>query len=347
MTTDAASGDDREALSGGLSPHPLVPTYERYRTTDPMIAESVITGFLSPHRLVLHGDSHEFAAVGRVAAAGAVSLCSMSYGQEVSVDRPAQDDCYLAVLVPTCGRLAVRLKDENFVATPQRAVAVLSPGQRFHLAWSSDCHVLTLRVDIAALQQALLALSPRTRRRPLRLRSALVDGAHCYPIWGSVQMLAHVFNSYPAHEELPGVLTRQLSEQTVSTLLLSLDSNYSDDIFNQRKVSSPKSVRVVLDLLDAEPRATLTVAELAAEAGISTRALELAFRKEFDTTPRDYVMQARLKRAHDDLTRAVPGATTVTDIALKWGFAHVGRFARRYRESFGINPSKALGLPAG
>jgi len=341
-----ARRDTRGEVPSSLTPQPLLPTYERYRTTDPGLAESVITGFLSPHRLVLHGDGHEFAAVGRVAAARAVSLCSMSYGQEVSVDRPAQDDCYLAVLVPTCGRLAVRLKNEEFVALPERAVAVLSPGQRFHLAWSADCHVLTLRVDIVALQQALSALCPRTQSRPLQLRSALVNGAHCYPIWGSVQMLSHVFNSYPADVDLPGLLTRQLSEQTVSTLLLSLDSNYSDDIFNQPKLASPRSVQIVLDLLDAEPRATLTVPELAAQAGVSTRALELAFRKQFDTTPRDFVMQARLRRAHDDLSRAVPGATTVTDIALKWGFAHVGRFARRYREVFGINPSRALGLPA-
>jgi AraC-like DNA-binding protein len=331
-------------MPDGLTPHPLLPTYERYRTTDPGLAESVITGFLSPHRLVLHGDSQEFAAVGRVAAADAVSLCSMTYGQEVTVDRPAQDDCYLAVLVPTTGWLGVRLKDEEFAAHPQRGVAVLSPGQRFHLAWSADCHVITLRVDIAALQQALVTLSPRARSGPLRLHSALVQDAQCYPIWGIVQTLAHVFNSFPGTAELPRLLTRQLSEQTVATLLLSVGSNYTDEIFGQPTSCAPKSIRLVLDLLDAEPRAMLTVADLAAEAGISVRALELAFRKEFDTTPRDYVMQARLKKARDDLSRAVPGATTVTDVALKWGFAHVGRFARRYREAFGVNPSKALGL---
>lgn len=348
MTGEAHRRPPGEDLGTGTTPDagnpdPLLADYERYRTTDPGVAESVITGFLSPHRLVLHGDGHDFAAVGRVAAAGAVSLCSMRYGQQVTVDRPAQDDCYLAVLVPTSGFLTVRMKDEEFVAKPQRSVAALCPGQPFHLEWSADCHVLTLRVDIAALQQALLGLSPRAKRRPLQLHSARIGGAQCYPIWGIAQTLAYVFNNYPTHKELPGLLTRQLSEQAVCTLLLSLGSNYSDDIYRQPSPISTKSVRTVLELLDAEPQAMLTVADLAAEAGISMRALELAFRKEFDTTPRDYVMQARLRRAHKELTRAIPGATTVTDIAMKWGFAHTGRFARRYRESFGVNPSEALG----
>ncbi len=344
MTVDAEGKGPGAAVAG--APHALVPAYERYRTTDPGVAEAVISGFLSPHRLVLHGDGHQFAAIGRVAAAGAVSLCSMSYGQEVSVDRPAQDDCYFAVLVPISGRLTVRLKGEEFIANPQRTIAALSPGQRFHLEWSADCHVLTLRVDVVALQQALLALSPRASRQPFRLHSALVAGAQCYPIWGIAQTLAHVFNNYPCRSDLPGHLTRQLSEQTVSTLLLSLGSNYSDDIFRPPGPISPKSVRTVLELLDAESEAVLTISELAAEAGISMRALELAFRKEFDTTPRDYVFQSRLRRAHEELTRAAPGATTVTDVAVKWGFGHVGRFARRYRESFGVNPSNALGRAA-
>ncbi|MFJ9009929.1 helix-turn-helix domain-containing protein [Streptomyces canus] len=40
--------------------------------------------------------------------------------------------------------------------------------------------------------------------------------------------------------------------------------------------------------------------------------------------------------------RAAPGTTTVTEVAHVWGFVHLGRFARRYRERYGESPSQTL-----
>jgi transcriptional regulator GlxA family with amidase domain len=98
-----------------------------------------------------------------------------------------------------------------------------------------------------------------------------------------------------------------------------------------------------MDLVHGEDRAEFTVSDLAAHLGVTIRALELAFRKEADTTPNAYLLRARLERAHEELCRGdVRDGTTVTDVAMKWGFAHTGRFAKRYRQAFGITPSAQL-----
>jgi AraC-like DNA-binding protein len=34
--------------------------------------------------------------------------------------------------------------------------------------------------------------------------------------------------------------------------------------------------------------------------------------------------------------------TTVTDVAMRWGFTHFGRFAEIYRNRFGCTPREAL-----
>ncbi|MFY0407402.1 helix-turn-helix domain-containing protein [Solicola sp. PLA-1-18] len=51
----------------------------------------------------------------------------------------------------------------------------------------------------------------------------------------------------------------------------------------------------------------------------------------------------RLERAHEELQRADPTrGDTVAAVAARWGFANPGRFAARYRSTFGVLPSHTL-----
>ena len=43
-----------------------------------------------------------------------------------------------------------------------------------------------------------------------------------------------------------------------------------------------------------------------------------------------------------ELTRADPWQVTVSEVAYRWGFTHLGRFAGAYRERFGETPSQTL-----
>jgi len=58
--------------------------------------------------------------------------------------------------------------------------------------------------------------------------------------------------------------------------------------------------------------------------------------------PRRYAQSLRLSRARADLRDARPGEVTVAEVAAKWGFWHLGRFASTYRATFGELPSQSL-----
>ncbi|MDG4864145.1 helix-turn-helix transcriptional regulator, partial [Streptomyces sp. T-3] len=78
-------------------------------------------------------------------------------------------------------------------------------------------------------------------------------------------------------------------------------------------------------------------------ARVSPRALQEAFRRHLDTTPLGYLRDVRLERAHQDLqTAARDGSATVSDVAYRWGFANLGRFAASYRSRYGHPPSMTL-----
>jgi AraC-like DNA-binding protein len=99
-----------------------------------------------------------------------------------------------------------------------------------------------------------------------------------------------------------------------------------------------RAVRYMDDHL-AEP---ISVTDIAAAARLSTRGLYAAFRRDMDTTPTEYLRAARAAAARQELLAADPGVTTVTAVALRWGFTHVGRFADRYRTAFGESPTDTL-----
>jgi transcriptional regulator GlxA family with amidase domain len=98
----------------------------------------------------------------------------------------------------------------------------------------------------------------------------------------------------------------------------------------------------VVDIIHDEPERPFTVAELAAIAGMSVRSLQEGFRRHLGCAPMAYLQQERLLRAHETLRRSDPMRVTVSAVAHRWGFAHLGRFASSYRSRFGEPPSDTL-----
>jgi AraC-like DNA-binding protein len=82
--------------------------------------------------------------------------------------------------------------------------------------------------------------------------------------------------------------------------------------------------------------------DVAAAVRLTPRAVQYLFRQQLDTTPTEYLRRVRLHRAHQDLIAGDRSTTTVSQIAQRWGFAHTGRFAVLYRETYGQSPHSTL-----
>jgi transcriptional regulator GlxA family with amidase domain len=104
---------------------------------------------------------------------------------------------------------------------------------------------------------------------------------------------------------------------------------------------APRAVRRAVMFIQANLLEHVTAVDVAAAAGASPRALQLAFRRALDLTPMEYVRDARLAGAHAQLL--VDSYTSVGQIALKWGFSNQGRFAAAYRERYGETPTQTRG----
>ena len=102
-------------------------------------------------------------------------------------------------------------------------------------------------------------------------------------------------------------------------------------------------MRRAIAFIDTNASTDVDLADIAAAAYVSPRALQYAFQRHLGTTPMAYLRRVRLDAAHHQLQAADPTrGDTVTAIAARWGFAHLGRFAAAYHRTYGQPPSTTL-----
>jgi len=87
---------------------------------------------------------------------------------------------------------------------------------------------------------------------------------------------------------------------------------------------------------------TMTIQSIVDQFKTSEKTLQNSFRSLFGITPKHFMDLLKLNKAHEDLQHADALTTNVSDIAMKWGFAHFGRFSRDYMALFGVFPSETL-----
>jgi transcriptional regulator GlxA family with amidase domain len=87
---------------------------------------------------------------------------------------------------------------------------------------------------------------------------------------------------------------------------------------------------------------TIKIGEVCRCAATSISKLERTFQRELQMSPSQYILTRRLIEANKALKQDGSGNAHVTEVAMKHGFNHLGRFANAYSAHFGELPSKTL-----
>jgi TolB-like protein/AraC-like DNA-binding protein/tetratricopeptide (TPR) repeat protein len=84
-----------------------------------------------------------------------------------------------------------------------------------------------------------------------------------------------------------------------------------------------------------------SMANLVAHCGVPERTLRKHFRAFMAASPLEYWRRFRLAAAREELLKG-PDDTSITEVAMRFGFNHFGRFSGQYRRHFGETPSATL-----
>ena len=117
-----------------------------------------------------------------------------------------------------------------------------------------------------------------------------------------------------------------------------LGSNVSREIFSK---GNPSFERVV-QFIEENLKRNISLERLAELAMMSPRSLYNLFEKHAGTTPKNYIRNRKLESIRACLSDPSANVRSITEIALDYGFLHLGRFAENYRNAFGELPSDTL-----
>jgi AraC-like DNA-binding protein len=331
--------------SGDFVPHigrpGLAPPRWSFRTSDVdetrhAISTHFYPNFLQPlersARLTTHFD---------IIRVGAVTLGDMRCGAEVRINFGELGAYH--VDLPLAGHVLWRQGRPRPVIATTTSAAVFQPvGDLTLERWSGDGRLLVVKLDRRTLENQLEAMLGRPIRSPIRLSSSLDVSRGPGRSWAQLAAtLAREFDNRDGLVYQPLVAER-LSEALISGLLLAVDHPYRDLLDRTPGHCSSRAVKRAIDAMNARPEYPFTAARLAEVAAVSVRTLQEAFRHDVGVPPMTYLRQLRLARAHNDLCQADPHQQTVADVAHRWGFVHLGRFAAAYRARYGVGPSETL-----
>ncbi|GAB4268542.1 MAG: AraC family transcriptional regulator [Pararhodobacter sp.] len=321
------------------APAPLA-AHALFRTTDLDEARERVAQIFCPHRLDRIGVG-AFDACHHHLRGERLSLNYIAYGAKTLIAPGELRDFYLFQM-PLSGAAAISNGGAAYASDPKRA-ALLNPHRETSMIWDAECRQVLLQIDREAFTAHLSALIGGRPDRPLTFEGALdLTSAK----GGALRaLIMHLVAEADAGRPVLGpgsLMGRQIESALMTGLLEAHRHNFSDALNHSRgRTPVPRIVRQAEDFMRAHADQPLALEDVAAAVGVSGRALQLAFRQFRDTTPMAFLRDIRLDRVHADLQGARPG-TRVTDVAIRWGFGHFGRFAGMYRARFGCTPRQTL-----
>lgn len=291
---------------------------------------------LKPHRLkIVQQKSDFFASMHLVPTTGSLQLSRLEYSEDVYIDPDDLQQFYL-IQIPISGYAEIQYASHKFISYAQVA-SLLSPGQPLHMRWHAGSPQLILKIakedllfhcrqHLPHFQQQSLVFDPK-------LDFSRPSSAYFLQLL-KMLMMALATEQHPLQHPLA---FKQFESSLFNALIYGQPNNSQEHLQQEQKVVSPYFIKRTEAYIRENLHEPLNVELLAAQAGISVRTLFNGFKNYLGTTPMAYLKELRFEQAHLELVNNEH--SSITDVAFKWGFTHLGRFSQEYKRRYGRLPS--------
>ena len=254
----------------------------------------------------------------RIAAGG--------FNQAVLVEGHYNPDTFHVGFILSLGHSAIVQAHEydNGTLTIHRNAVAMHELFPAHLAW----------VDIAIPEK-------NVQKKLLPSISERVEGHSQIFLTGSRKTLDPIIQWVNRYIDTPNPPPSEGQLQSIVSELLSdrLDYHDSEHSFTEGDLFRMHLLEVTHKLAREKKPYSLSLGEICKAIDMKPRTVQKYFHEIYGMGPTEYFRMRRLNHVRTDLLQ---GGDSVSEIALRWGFNHLGRFSGTYKTHFGESPKTTL-----
>lgn len=265
------------------------------------------------------------------------SVNFVSYGASVEID-PGTLSRFFLLQIPVRGSALVRCGTSLAEAHAGFRASLLSPTLPTRMTWHEGCEKIIVLIDRSAMEAQFESLTHR------KLQSIEFAAGIDLASAEGRSLMRHAELVLAAAEDPDGAPPAYLTllRDGLTTLLLDGFSHSGSALIEKPQGSpAPGAVKRAEEFIEGHAAHPISMADIAAAAGVPLRSLQDAFKRARGMTLSEALLAVRLQHFRQALCAPPPGAS-VADIAYECGFGHLGRAAAAYHARYGEAPSQTL-----
>lgn len=262
-----------------------------------------------------------------------LGLSSIRYGNEVKIHCADLNDIYHFQVV-TQGQCCWQFEEESLLLKPGQAL-MMNPHENMDISYSADCEKVIVKVPQAFINNLCLEQNKVIPNSGVLFERKVIELNKSLGFLSLMDAILHEANDseidclqlQPPYRNL---LIRKLFQQFDNNTQNSQDPELNDRCFT-----------TLLHHIESNIKQDISIEELANVAHISVRKVYNIFAKHYHITPKAFIKQSKLKHLRKEIVLN-SDIRNVTEIALDYGFLHLGRFSSDYKKMFSELPSETL-----
>lgn len=298
---------------------------------DPYAVSTYVNQHVGVHHIRLPHHGHPEACLDHRKFAS-LDLCRISYGGEVRVMSPALENVFHLQILLRGHCLWRRGRAERLLGPGE--LLLINPDEPVDLAYSADCEKFILKLPNRLLESVC---DEQRWQRPSEGVRFIHSHYQLLALEGFAGLLAMVCHEAEASEPLLRV-QEHYSQIVASKLLTLMPTNVSREAISSQGITFDR----IAGYIEGNLKLDISSEQLARMASMSLRSLYALFERNAGTTPKMYIRQKKLERIHANLADANCPVRSITELAMDYGFVHLGRFSENYKSLFGELPSDTL-----
>lgn len=272
-------------------------------------------------------------------------LATIDYGDAFVLDLQDKGGIAMSGAINNDALTAVFLWGEGALFNGERAdvprLRVLGPGTEFKLEMPGSYRLMRIGLRGASLDALSEASALGPDRRGWLMPGVFERGISAKSELELQRLLLRTAGFAQAAARRGGDFSASLSVAASEAGAALTQALLFAEGSGERRLGTGEQRRIVdasLAIFETHPHGPVSIGAVCDALGIGERTLERAFHDCLGLSPRAHERERRLRAAHGLILSEA--SLSITDIAMRFGFWHLGRFAGAYSALFGCSPSE-------